>query len=239
MGQVIKDQKIYFGALALEGQIHTIDLDLSKEPLDDTRLGDNSVQMIAGRGATALQLAGFWDPTTASSTDAQLFSDVGSTLGYIIDVTNGGEGSLAYFGDILAQARPFSGSHGQNAGMTIAGATRNTIPIQGYLSEVSTGLSTGSVNGTGINLGAVAAGSKLWAALCITAGSSPDVDVIIESDSDNTFATATTQITFANATATGSQVLSADGAITDTWFRAVVTVNSGTGINVAVAVGIW
>ena len=238
-GTIIKSQKIWLGALKLDGQLHTIDLDLSLEALDDTRLGDDAVSMIVGRGLTQLQLAGYWDPVGATAVDGQLFSDIGATLAYIIDVTGAGEGGKAYLGDVLATGRPISGQHGQQAGMTLAGATRNTIPIQGFLSEISSGLGAGTVSGTGKQLGAVGAGQKLWAALCMTAGSTPNVDVIVESDDNAGFTSPTTRISFANRTTPGSELKSQAGAITDDYFRAKVTVNSGSAVALAVAIGIW
>jgi hypothetical protein len=80
---------------------------------------------------------------------------------------------------------------------------------------------TGS--GTAINLGAVAAGERLYASLhvlSVSGTSTPTLTVTVQSDDAEGFADPTTQLTFDAATAVGGQILRTDGtAITDTWWR--------------------
>jgi hypothetical protein len=90
-----------------------------------------------------------------------------------------------------------------------------------------------SGNGTARQIGAVASGKALYAALHVISSSgdgSQTLDVEIESDSADDFTgSETSRITFSQvATSVQSQWGSVDGAITDDWWRAKWTVG-GTG----------
>jgi hypothetical protein len=90
---------------------------------------------------------------------------------------------------------------------------------------------TATGTGTGLEVGAVAAGARLYAALHVlsVSGTTPSLTARVESSADNTFAAPTTRLTFAAATAAGGQALRTDGsAITDTWWRVAWTVTGTT-----------
>lgn len=86
----------------------------------------------------------------------------------------------------------------------------------------------GAVTGTAIQLGAVSATRRLWAAVHVTGGTFTNLVVTIESDNAVGFPSTTTVITFATVSAAGWQFLSLAGALTDDWFRAKTTISSGT-----------
>lgn len=87
--------------------------------------------------------------------------------------------------------------------------------------------SAGSANGTAFQLGAVPAGSSLYSWLHVTGltGTSPTLDVTIESDDAEGFPSAVTKVTFTQATATGVVVgTPVAGLLADEWFRYTYTV---------------
>lgn len=86
----------------------------------------------------------------------------------------------------------------------------------------------GAVTGTAIQLGAVVAGDRLWAALHVTGGTFTNLAVTIGSDNAVGFPSSTTVLTFSTVSAAGWQFISVAGPITDDWFRAVATIGSGT-----------
>lgn len=86
----------------------------------------------------------------------------------------------------------------------------------------------GTVTGTAIQLGAVSATDRLWAAVHVTGGTFTNLVVTIESDNAVGFPSTTTVITFATVSAAGWQFMSLAGALTDDWFRAKTTIGSGT-----------
>ncbi len=89
---------------------------------------------------------------------------------------------------------------------------------------------TSTGDGTAVQLGAVPAGQRLYAALHVlsAAGTTPSLTVTVQSDDASGMASPTTQLTFAAATGRGGQILrTTGGAITDTYYRASWTI-SGT-----------
>ena len=114
---------------------------------------------------------------------------------------------------------------------TWTGTAKSSWPlVRGTIAHPPGTARTASGTGTGLQLGAVPAGRRLYAALHVlsVAGTTPSITVTVESDDANTFASATTRLTFDAATAAGGQVLRTTGdAITDTWFRVTWTI-SGT-----------
>ena len=99
-----------------------------------------------------------------------------------------------------------------------------------------------SASESAVELGAVSATQKLVATLHVTAvtGTSPTLDVTIESDASDSFAGGeTTQITFTTVSAVGSQTIEINGAVTDTWFREEHTIGGTTpGFDYVVTLGI-
>jgi hypothetical protein len=97
--------------------------------------------------------------------------------------------------------------------------------------------------GTGfkVNIISLNPASKAYALLHVFSASSGDtLDVKVQSDVDDTFASATDVITFTQATAAGSELKTADGPVTDTWWRVSFTIagNGSESFSFAVSFGI-
>lgn len=97
--------------------------------------------------------------------------------------------------------------------------------------------SRGALTGTSVQLGAVSASQRLWAALYVTGAVGTNLAVTIESDNATGFPSAATAITFSTVSAAGWQFTSVAGPITDDWFRMKSTVGSST-FTYAVVMGI-
>jgi hypothetical protein len=234
---VIRDQKIWLGSIRLDTKINTLSLEAGAETADDARLGDDTARVIATRKTGALNLSGFWDATTDAARELALFNSVGQPRVYAVACENGSEGETAYFGRMIVSARNISGSHGDNAGITVAGVAARNPMFRGIVAVNRTGVgSTFDIDG--FELGQVTANQRLYAALFVTGGSDIDVDVVVESDEDDNFADPNEQIDFGNITAVGGVLASAAGPITDEWLRVVVTVNDGENIDIAVMLAI-
>jgi len=103
----------------------------------------------------------------------------------------------------------------------------DNAPVDGYLA--ATLATRGALTGTAVQLGAVATGKRLWAALFVQAGTFTNLAVTIESDDNQGFSSPVTAITFNTvASAAGGQFTSVAGPLTDVWFRAKATIGSGT-----------
>lgn len=101
----------------------------------------------------------------------------------------------------------------------------------GNVMAIGTKGATGS--GAAQNLGAVAAGQTIIAAMHVTAkgGTTPTLDVIVESDDAEAFTMPTTRLTFAQiGDAIGYEFVQSKSSagITDTWWRVSWTLTGGT-----------
>ena len=88
---------------------------------------------------------------------------------------------------------------------------------------------TATGNGTAVQVGAVASGRQMYAALhvlSVSGTATPTLTVKVQSDTVG-FGSATDQITFTAATAVGGQISRVAGPITDDYWRASWTI-SGT-----------
>jgi hypothetical protein len=148
--------------------------------------------------------------------------------------TNSAAGDPALFmRGLLGDMKPYSGNTGDVADfeMTITG---DSAEVDGVVALPLA--SRGAATGTAIQLGAVTATRRLWAAVHVTAGTFTNLVVTIESDTTG-FPSPTTVITFATVSASGWQFLSVAGPITDDFFRAKTTISTGTA-TVAVVMGV-
>ena len=153
--------------------------------------------------------------------------------GIIIGGVNAVAGSAALFTrGLLSQWKSPTGNVGELAAYEMALGVDNA-PVDGYVAMPLA--LRGALTGTQVQLGAVPAGRRLWAALFILGGSFTNLAVTIESDTVG-FPSPTTVITFATVSAAGGQFLSFAGPTTDDYFRAKTTIGSGTA-NYAVLFG--
>jgi hypothetical protein len=141
--------------------------------------------------------------------------------------TNSADGSTAYLlQSIPLSYTPVQGAVGDLAMGTISGSSSTGPVVRGTLLHPSSTARTSSSTGTGRQLGAVAAGQSLYAALHVisASGTTPTLAVIVQSDDNAGFTTPTTRITFTTATGKTSQMSSVAGAITDTYWRVSYTI---------------
>jgi hypothetical protein len=104
--------------------------------------------------------------------------------------------------------------------------------VRGQIAHPPGTARTTSGTGTGLQLGAVAAGKRLYAAvhvLSVAGTGTPSITLRVESDDNSGFTSASTALTFAAATAPGGQIIRSDGtAITDSYYRIGWTVTGGS-----------
>lgn len=227
---IVKNRKLFVDTYDLSGYLQAAALDLSVEMQDDTIMSDDTRSNAPGLYSFSAQHEGVWAAGTGLPDTVfagqQGLADKLATIAPV----NGDAGSLAYF------MRVTQGSY--STGGTIGDLLRYSVSLEasGGLGAVrgnmlaNTTLST-TADGTAFNLGAASSSQYLYAAMHVlsASGSSPTLDVTIESDTAEAFASPVTQITFSQATAAGTQwATRVAGAITDTWWRASWTVGGTT-----------
>lgn len=223
--QVLTNGLILFEGLNLTTQVNQAAIEYSAEPLDRTDLGDTTRKRVGGLKIAAVSAAGFYD---AAEPDATLAADLGGSDKLITLAPSPTEGgSSFYVRSLLSEYSPLEGAAGDLLGFKLAAAANMGDLIRGTLGHNDTQIETG--NATGYQLGAISAAQSIYVGTHITAvdGTTPSLQVIIQSDDNAGFTTATDRITFSAANAIGSQFASLAGAITDDYWR-VRFVISGT-----------
>lgn len=237
--QAITNAFAYVDSHDFTGDSNAFSLTCEAESKEKTTFRSNGWREYnLGVKTSALSLAGFYQAGT-DSVDEYSFDALGVTG----RVTTGGvveaEGEPAGMLQSMAHSYQILGGHGENAPYSLEGGCSDGVGvIRGKLAkETGTVTATGAI-GTALNLGAVSASQYLYATIHLLGTAGTTITVVVESDSDNTFATATTQMTLGPYTTVGGRwATRVAGPITDTWWRMRVTAITGTW-TVAGAVGI-
>ncbi|MFI6700318.1 hypothetical protein ACIBJC_15295 [Streptomyces sp. NPDC050509] len=224
------DARLFAPGADLSGASNKIELTSEIEDKDTTNYRSNGwKEVIGGLGSAEISGEGQWEAGDPSMVDNASWSTFGGLGPYTVCPTDSTVGALAYFtnglrtdytvGDAVGEVAPWSGTIKSSWPLV-----RGQIGHPPGLARTATGI------GTALQLGAVPAGKRLYAALHVlsVAGTTPSITVRIESDDAAGFATPITRGAFDAATTPGGQILRGDGtAVTDTYWRAAWTV-SGT-----------
>lgn len=230
---VLLNARLFAGGADLSGQGNKIELQSEFEEKDVTNwLSDGWKENLGGIASTTLAGAGQWEAGDPSRVDdemwAQLIGRTDRPWTACPDTADLGE--LAYFTKGMVKDYKIFDAVGEVAPWeaNVAGSwplLRGTVLHPPGTARTATG------NGTGVEHVAVPAGQHLYAALhvlSVSGTSTPTITVAVQSDADNTFASAATVGTFTAATAVGSQILRFPGPITDTWYRPSWTITGST-----------
>lgn len=237
MAYALTDALILFGSYNLSGDLNKVGVDLSAGEETDTTFGDTFHSRPGDQLADVTMMAeGFWQSAASDAPDPVAVNALGAagTVVTVADVST--TGATAYLlgvhegtytqSDEIGAVRPFtlacSGSSGRG-------------PVRGRLLLPVTSV-TGDANGTGYQLGAVASDQFAYISIhVLSAGTT--ADVIVESDDNANFTSATTRSTTTVTTAGTPTVSPVAGAVTDDYWR-VRTANVTGTFSIAVAVGI-
>lgn len=222
---VLLNPKLYVAGLDLSGSYSQHALVLDADAPEFTAFGDTTREYKGGLIGAGSEHQGFWnDPI-----DSDLYTNMAATArNATLSPDGGDDGEVAFFfsqlGTQYAPGAAIGDAYEFSASNKVSGlVTRGTI--------MATGSKTTTADGTARQLGAVSATQSIRASLHVltVSGTNPTLDVIVESDTVEAFSgTPETQLTFAQATAAGGELLTAAGAVTDTWWRVGWTIG-GTG----------
>ena len=226
MGKFLfKDAVVMFDGRDISGELSAVALDYSADIPEATAFGDTSKVRLPGVLDVTANQQGWWDSVSAGdSLDKDLFDDVGAASSHMSFSPDGGQlGEIAFSFPTLTGEYTQGASHGEvfAFGLTVSGTG---ILVRGKVMEKSA-FGTGVNNGTTRQVGQVLVAETAYSIIHATAvaGTNPTLDVVIESAVTD-FATITTRMTHPQLTAVGSNRQSVVGAITDTWWRLVLTV---------------
>lgn len=236
---IYKDCKLYLGGYDLSGDMNKCALSYGAEMKDDTVFNDDTRSNKAGLLTVGAAHEGYWQA------DTDLVDDIIDAKFAVADEimticpTTGAAGEVAFsFKSLLANYNP-NGAVGDLYAFSVD-ATGTGKLFKGTVMENATKTSTAT--GTARQLGAVTDSQKVYAALHVLAveGTDPTLDVVIQSDNAEGFLSAADKITFTQMTDIGAQLLTADGAIADDWWRVSWTVGGtdNPSFTIVVVVGI-
>ncbi len=245
--QVLTNVRLFVGPADLTAASNKVELDDQMEEKETTNYAsEGAKEVIAGLETVAINGEGQWEAGDPGYVDDHFWAHRRQIEAWTAGPHTADVGAVAYLTRaVRLNAKYFGGGVGEVA-MWSAAAGGNWGLAHGVVLQSPGALITADADGTAVELGAVAATQRLVATLHVlsVAGTMvPELTVIIESDVDADFNSPTTRLSFATATAVGSEaVRTAPGAIADTFYRASFGVedNGGTGESflVIVALGI-
>jgi hypothetical protein len=243
---LLSDCKVWLGGYDLTGESNKVAMSLSQAELDNGRFGDGAEAFYPGLFQAEADVDGFWSAGSGSPDHV-----LGGLRVAVPDRTEwpltvappgapgsaGADGNLAYTIRGAQFSFNVSGAHGEILPFTFRSLLRQgSVYRQTILLPKATYSST--TTGTGRQLGAVLVTQKLVTSLHVFAVTGGTWTLTIESDDNSGFTTPTVRQTFTAATAITRQTIETNGAITDDWWRAVLTKSGGTSAVVAVATSV-
>lgn len=229
---ILTNVRLFAVGADLTGNSNKVEISAEVEDKESTNYASEGWKEVLG-GLAAAELAGEgqWEAGDASKVDDASWSQLGGTGPWTVCPTGAAfVGDLAYVMNAMRSDYKLFDAVGEVAPWS--GTAKSTWPMaRGVVMHPPGTARTSTGTGTGLQLGAVPAGDRLYAALHVlsVSGSTPSITARVESSADNTFASPTTRLTFTAATAAGGQILRTDGsAITDTWWRVAWTISGST-----------
>lgn len=222
---VLSDALIVFDGYAIRDSVNAVSIDYGAEELDGTTLADDTRIMVGGLLTAAMGADGFFQ---APDPDAALFGQMGVAGKVITIAPKTTEGSIGFSLNAIIGSYNPGASVGELLAYSIQAGARDRL-VRGTLLANKAGITvTGS--GTAFQVGAASGSQTLFAALHVTkaGGATPTLNLSIESDNASNMPSPTTRITFAQATAKGSQFKKLAGPVTDNWWRVNYTIGGAT-----------
>ena len=223
----------YVDEFDFSGVSNNAQLDFSETPADATAFADTDAVFLEGKATFRFNIQGLFS-TASPNYDSEMFTDLTATQRRV-GVYPGGAtvGNFGYEGRTNVTEQPRVSETSSAIALNVTWIGDQPV-VRGAVLFVNTAVAS-TTNGTKVQVGAVGATQTLVGVLrMLTApGGSGNNDcvVTIESDADSSAGGETTQLTFSTlnqASGVTHEVKEAAGAITDTWWRVVVTI-SGAG----------
>jgi hypothetical protein len=237
------DAQIFLGNYNVSGKHNQVSVDYSAEMLDATAFGATTRQFLPGVYEWSVSGQGWWEVGAVSPAfgDHTFFSRIGASETPLTVAPANTDGGTAFFGKVVNPTLNFFGAHGELAPFTLdhqPGTQTGNYLTRGYLGFQPTQRAA-SANGTYVLLGStVSASQRLAAILHVIQFTGTSLDVVIESDDNSGFSSATSRIAFTQATGLTSEWKDVAGPIaTDTYFR-VKTTFVGTNFTALVCFGV-
>ena len=227
---ILTDVKVLFDGRDLSGELSNVSIEYTAETPEKTAFGDTTRTRLPGILDIVATHNGWWDIVSAADDlDADLIAQIGAASALMSMSGEGGTlGDFAYSFPTQAAAVARGGSHGEIMSFSITVNTDGPL-VRGPVMENS--VFTVTSDGTSRQVGAAIAGESIYSTLHVVAasGSTPTLDVTLESDATDSFSgSETLRITHPQVAVVGSDRQILAGPVTDTWWRYTITIGGGT-----------
>lgn len=243
MSLLLLDTKVFYGPFDISGDLNKVLLNYGADAKDKTTFGTGGTRIHQGGLKNAdFSMGGLMQEDT-EAVGKVIFDRVGVSDVLLSAVPEGNTyGDVAYFFKALkAQFSP-GGSVGELYAFNASAKASGHQPLVRGRLEVPRAVYDATGASAGSQLGLVAAGKRIYVALHVFAveGTSPTLDVVLESDNASNFASATSRIAMTQATDVTSELKSLAGAIaTDDYWRITYTLGgTDPSFDFAVAIGV-
>ncbi len=235
------DCTTWIGGHDFTTEMNELSLNTDVEDLDDTRFGLGGYRArIGGLKNIEASLAGYHNVngTTSLDPDSVIFPALGTVDQAVTQAWDDAETSVAY----MYQAGEFNyqtfGDVGVNTPFQVDIRGTNAVGIKrGQVTKAKASVSATGATGTAVQLGNVAAGQYLYATLHVFSVGTT-ITVLVQSDDNGGFSSATTRITFGPITTIGGTWgVRVAGPLTETHYRFNVSAITGASV-IAGAIGI-
>lgn len=239
---VIDDGKVFMNGYNLSASFNEVAVNGSAEMKDVTTFGNGGTRIfkpgLLDVSVTGKGLSDF-DDTAAPPVDKAIFDQIGAVAAVMSFAREGNaEGDISFMlQGVQVTCSPVQGSVGDMFEFTYEARGGGARLVRGVVMAVGTKAASGAT-ATAIQLGAVAAGQKVYGALHAYGTVAGTLDMIVQSDDAVGMASPTTRLTFTQMSAIGAEWKEAAGAITDTWWRASWTISGGGSFPLFLTVGI-
>ena len=233
MGRIhAKSTNLMVDEFDFSGVNNVVDIEVDNNLGDVTAFGDTDQTFVEGKPTFKIDVQGLFS-TSSPDYDGEMFTDLttvdrqvsvypnqftGGEFGYEANVNPGPQARMSPFASAIVLNVTWQG---------------DTPLIRSQVLTKNTSISSTNT-GTAYQHGSVSATQKVFGVvrmLSSPGGSgSNDCDVTIESDDAEGFSSATTRLTFTTlnqASTATHETQEANGAITDDWWRAAVTISGG------------
>lgn len=221
----LNDVKLWVAGTDMSTDHNQASLQITADELDVTTFGQTYRQRIGGLRSVSLSGAGFYDSDGTDEPDDIWFPQLASANVITVSAQGGDEGEVAYTFRGLPFQYEWGGNVGDVTGFSFS-TSGKTVAARGTILEDGQTTRTTTFDGSGYQLGSVSAAQKVYASLHVlsASGTTPTLDVTVESDDNGSFTSAATQVTFSQATGTGAQwATPVSGAISDDYWRVAAT----------------
>jgi hypothetical protein len=218
------------GARRISTDANAIDLSFGRAEIPNDDLESETDKFLLGAYAGDITVTGGTSEDFETSVDAYLKAGADVPLTRCLGA-GGAVGTRAVMSMATISKVMITNERGQRRDFQvtakIGGDYRPDIGGTVLYQSIGTAGLGATANGTGVELGALGAGQELLVFLHVVdppgvTGTSPTLDALLQSDADDTWASAVSRVTFTQLTDTGWLVARIDGdtdPVTDTWWR--------------------